>query len=167
MNYDKKITKLKLMSLTCLTATLLSLCTTGYLGYKHLEEMPTQFDDEELAEKLITMISSEDFNNHVSAKKDKLYQQLKRGDIDTSEFSEEFDKLNTIEYVIEWARTLEDEGVKEVIQNHDEEMTERKSDSDMYGNMAICGAISTVALGVATSKIIENKKRLEYDRTLD
>ena len=76
------------------------------------------------------------------------------------EFEEKLDYIGSQEYFFEWARSLNQEDVDEIIRDYDEK--KNKNMNDMIGSAVVGGTSATLAFLMSYINIEYKEKRREY-----
>jgi len=154
INY-KNFKRLNVASKACVAATLISSALiVGSFG-KFTYDLIGH--DKPLAKRLDFLENNTEYANIVNTERDALYQQLKLGNITSIEFENGYNEIGSDDHFINWARTLDNEEVQEIIANYDREIDETNSklEADAYVGITATG----VMLGAALTYDYVNKKR--------
>ena len=126
-----------------------------FYDYKALEP-------EELDNAILTLKESE-YGDYVRSKEDEYCSQLCEGKINTDEYCELCQDLNSEEGVVAWARTLEDETVNEVINVYDMAKRDRLKATIANTTLLVGSAGLATYLG---AKYLNKKSKYEEDKKI-
>ena len=118
-------------------------------------------DREDLKDRLYKYEANDEYRQMVDDDRRRLYEQLRCGDITLDEFNNEYLRIDSDNYFISWARTLEDENVRAIIDEYDRESAQL--DEQMKIESAISGFSMAGGLSALTIREIFKRKREDLD----
>ena len=152
MSTNNKINKYrKIIKASCISFIVSFIVTAGITLGIGADSAITNLKNEPLDVQLKYLENSEEYQTYIKEKSDELYHDLYNKKIDRSAFSKKFEKLTSDESFIDWARTLDNPEVKQVINNYDKKMEQLKNRQDVEATAALL----SITTGVSSLTISE------------
>ena len=145
-------------------ATLISLIVTGGSAVKALIDYD-KLTPEELTE-IILSVKGGEYSIHCKDVQDRLTDKLCQGEINTQEYSNICRSLKSEEGIVEWAKTLNDDEVDEVIKLYNMAKRDRLLATISNTSLAMCsGGITAYLASKYFNKRDEyNKAKKSFDK---
>ena len=119
----------------------------------------------ELKEQIESAEAMQGYDEYVINSKDELYEKYKAGEITLSQFSKECRDMDEPAHMFEYARSLDDMEVQEILENQEKEINER--DDAWWKIFGIAGGVSGAGLvGIYASMLksgaYNKQKKCDY-----